>query len=119
MINPLSVLFMLVTAVFNMSVQDDPVSAFADKVADARVRLEYSYLADDGGMKLSGKGIATVQVNTWIKKKSDSIKDLKKDYFHWSKNGPNYNTQANAVAHHPSIQAPAKEPYYTYGLITK
>ena len=64
-------------------------------------------------------GIATVQVNTWIKKKSDSIKDLKKDYFHWSKNGPNYNTQANAVAHHPSIQAPAKEPYYTYGLITK
>ena len=27
-------------------------------------------------------GIATVQVNTWIKKKSDSIKDLKKDYFH-------------------------------------
>ena len=25
--------------------------------------------------------IATVQVNTWIKKKSDTIKDLKKDYF--------------------------------------
>lgn len=65
MINPLSVLFMLVTAVFNMSVQDDPVSAFADKVADARVRLEYSYLADDGGMKLSGKGIATVQDNCY------------------------------------------------------
>lgn len=64
-------------------------------------------------------GIATVQVNTWIKKKSDTIKDLKKDYFHWSKNGENYNTSANAVAHHPNIKAPEKEPYYTYGLITK
>ncbi len=64
-------------------------------------------------------GIATVQVNTWIKKKSDSIKDLKKDYFHWSKNGANYNTPANATAHHTNIKAPKKEPYYTYGLITK
>lgn len=64
-------------------------------------------------------GIATVQVNTWIRKKADSIKDLKKDYFHWSKNGENYNTSANAVAHHPNIKAPEKEPYYTYGLITK
>lgn len=64
-------------------------------------------------------GIATVQVNTWIKKKSDSIKDLKKDYFHWSKNGANYDTPANAIAHHTNIKAPEKEPYYTYGLITK
>lgn len=64
-------------------------------------------------------GIATVQVNTWIKKKSDSIKDLKKDYFHWSKNGANYDTPANAAAHHSNIKAPEKEPYYTYGLITK
>ena len=64
-------------------------------------------------------GIATVQVNTWIKKKSDSIKDLKKDYFHWSKNGANYDTPANATAHHTNIKAPKKEPYYTYGLITK
>lgn len=64
-------------------------------------------------------GIATVQVNTWIKKKSDSIKDLKKDYFHWSKNGANYDTPANATAHHTNIKAPEKEPYYTYGLITK
>lgn len=64
-------------------------------------------------------GIATVQVNTWIKKKSDSIKDLKKDYFHWSKNGANYDTPANATAHHSNIKAPEKEPYYTYGLITK
>lgn len=62
---------------------------------------------------------ATVQVNTWIKKKSDTIKDLKKDYFHWSKNGENYDTTANAVAHHPNIKAPEQEPYYTYGLITK
>ena len=64
-------------------------------------------------------GIATVQVNTWIKKKSDSIEDLKKDYFHWSKNGANYDTPANATAHHSNIKAPEKEPYYTYGLITK
>lgn len=64
-------------------------------------------------------GIATVQVNTWIKKKSDSIKDLKKDYFHWSKNGANSDTPANATAHHSNIKAPEKEPYYTYGLITK
>ncbi len=63
--------------------------------------------------------IATVQVNTWIKKKSDTIKDLKKDYFHWSKNGANYDAPANAVAHHPAVKAPEKEPYYTYGLITK
>lgn len=63
--------------------------------------------------------IVTVQVNTWIKKKSDTVIDLKKDYFHWSKNGVNYDTKANAVAHHPSIKAPEKEPYYTYGLITK
>ena len=60
-----------------------------------------------------------VQVNTWIKKKSDTVKDLKKDYFHWTKNGANYDTQANAVAHHTNIKAPAVEPYYTYGLITK
>ncbi len=63
--------------------------------------------------------IATVHVNTWIKKKSDTIKDLKKDYFHWSKNGANYDAPANAVAHHPAVKAPEKEPYYTYGLITK
>lgn len=63
--------------------------------------------------------IVTVQVNTWIKKKSDTVIDLKKDYFHWSKNGENYDAPANAVAHHPDIKFPDKEPYYTYGLITK
>ena len=47
------------------------------------------------------------------------FKDLKKDYFHWSKNGANYDTPANATAHHTNIKAPEKEPYYTYGLITK
>ena len=60
-----------------------------------------------------------VQVNTWIKKKSDTVKDLKKDYFHWTKNGANYDTPANAVAHHTNIKAPEVEPYYTFGLITK
>ena len=62
---------------------------------------------------------ATVQVNTWIKKKSDTIKDLKSGYFHWGTNGINGDTRANAVAHHPDIKVPEIEPYYTYGLITK
>ncbi len=64
-------------------------------------------------------GIATVKVNTWIKKKADTIKDLEKEYFHWSKNGAKYDTPANAIAHHPNIKAPKIEPYYIYGLITK
>lgn len=62
-------------------------------------------------------GIATVQVNTWIKKKSDTVKDLKSDTLHWSKNGIDGSGVANAIAHHPNAKFPEKEPYYTYGLI--
>lgn len=60
-----------------------------------------------------------VQVNTWIKKKSDTVKDLQPNKFHFYTNGINGDKKANAVAHHPTVQKPDKEPYYTYGLITK
>lgn len=59
----------------------------------------------------------TVRVNTWIKKKSDTVKDLKSDTLHWSKNGIDGSGVANAIAHHPNAKFPEKEPYYTYGLI--
>lgn len=83
-----------------------------------------AYVTHDGDMlklyqEWKEMGIATVQVNTWIKKKSDTIKDLKSGYFHWGTNGINGDTRANAVAHHPDIKVPEIEPYYTYGLITK
>lgn len=62
-------------------------------------------------------GIATVKVNTWIRKKSDTVKDLLPDTLHWSKNGIDGSGVANAIAHHPTAKFPEKEPYYTYGLI--
>lgn len=58
-----------------------------------------------------------VNVNTWIRKKSDTVKDLLPDTLHWSKNGIDGSGVANAIAHHPEAKLPEKEPYYTYGLI--
>lgn len=68
-------------------------------------------------------GIATVQVNTWIKKKSDTIKDLKQNNFHFGYMDKNKTQKSNAYAnkdkYHSNVNLPEKEPYYTYGLITK
>lgn len=64
-------------------------------------------------------GIATVNVNTWIKKKSNTVKDLQSNKFHFYTSDKSGTKKANAVAHHPSILPPDKEPYYTYGLIAK
>lgn len=68
-------------------------------------------------------GIATVQVNTWIKKKSDTIKDLKQNNFHFGYMDKNKtqksNAHANKAKYHSNVNLPEKEPYYTYGLITK
>ena len=62
-------------------------------------------------------GIATVNVNTWMKKKSNTVKDLDGNTFIWSKNGKNHDIDANAVQHHKNIKRPAKEPYYMQGVI--
>lgn len=68
-------------------------------------------------------GIATVKVNTWIKKKSDTIKDLKQNNFHFGYMDKNKTQKSNAYAnkakYHSNVNLPEKEPYYTYGLITK
>lgn len=67
--------------------------------------------------------IATVKVNTWIKKKSDTIKDLKQNNFHFGYMDKNKTQKSNAYAnkakYHSNVNLPEKEPYYTYGLITK
>lgn len=68
-------------------------------------------------------GIATVKVNTWIKKKSDTIKDLKQNNFHFGYMDKNKtqksNAHANKAKYYTNVNVPDKEPYYTYGLITK
>lgn len=61
--------------------------------------------------------VATVNVNTWYRKKSDTVKTLTKDNFYWSKNGADGLTSANALQYFPNVKPPVKEPYYTYGLI--
>lgn len=61
--------------------------------------------------------VATVNVNTWYRKKSDTVKELNKNNFYWSKNGADGLTSANAVQYFPNVKPPVKEPYYTYGLI--
>ncbi len=67
----------------------------------------------------SEMNIVTVHVTTWIKKKSNDIKELDKTRFYWTKNGINGDKTANAVAHHSSVKPPEKEPYYTHGLRVK
>ena len=78
---------------------------------------------DNGNLKLyqtwKELGIATVNVNTWIKKKSNDIKDLQPNKFHFYYSDINGTKKANAVAHHPDILPPDEEPYYTYGLIAR
>lgn len=68
-------------------------------------------------------GIATVQVNTWIKKKSDTIKDLKQNNFHFGYMDKNKTQKSNAYAnqakYHSNVNLPDKEPYYTYGRIVR
>lgn len=68
-------------------------------------------------------GIATVKVNTWIKKKSDTVKDLKQNNFHFGYMDKNKTQKSNAYAnkdkYYPNVNVPDKEPYYTHGLITK
>lgn len=60
----------------------------------------------------------TVRVNTWIKKKSDTVKTLNPDEFIWTKDGADYSQKAHATKYF-NAQSPSKEPYYAYGLITK
>lgn len=78
---------------------------------------------DNGNLKLyqtwKELGIATVNVNTWIKKKSNDIKDLQPNKFHFYYSDINGTKKANAVAHHPDILPPDNEPYYTYGRISQ
>lgn len=68
-------------------------------------------------------GLATVKVNTWIKKKSDTIKDLKQNNFHFGYMDKNKTQKSNAYTnkdkYYSNVNVPDKEPYYTYGLITK
>ncbi|MDE7314824.1 MAG: Ig-like domain-containing protein [Mucispirillum sp.] len=67
--------------------------------------------------------IATVKVNTWIKKKSDTVKDLKQNNFHFGYMDKNKTQKSNAYAnkdkYYSNVNVPDKEPYYTHGLITK
>ena len=78
---------------------------------------------DNGNLKLyqtwKELGIATVNVYTWIKKKSNDVKDLQPNKFHFYYSDKNGTKKANAVAHHPDILPPDEEPYYTYGLIIR
>lgn len=60
----------------------------------------------------------TVKVNTWIKKKSNTVKTLDPKTFIWTKDGAAYNQKAHAVKYF-SAASPSKEPYYAYGRITK
>lgn len=80
-----------------------------------------AYVSMDNGMLKTYQSfkvsVATVNVNTWYRKKSDTVKTLTKDNFYWTKNGADGLTSANAVQYFPNVKAPAKEPYYTYGLI--
>ncbi len=77
---------------------------------------------DNGNLKLYqtwSESIATVNVYTWIKKKSNDIKDLQSNKFHFFTNGINGDTKANAYKYYPNILPPDKEPYYTYGRIVR
>lgn len=77
---------------------------------------------DNGNLKLYqtwSESIATVNVYTWIKKKSNDIKDLQSNKFHFFTNGINGDTRANAYKYYPNILPPDKEPYYTYGRIVR
>lgn len=80
-----------------------------------------AYVSMDNGMLKTNQSfkvsVATVNVNTWYRKKSDTVKTLNKDNFYWSKNGADGLTSANAVQYFPNVKPPVKEPYYTYGLI--
>lgn len=49
-------------------------------------------------------GIATVKVNTWIKKKSDTIKDLKQNNFHFGYMDKNKTQKSNAYANKAKYQ---------------
>ena len=62
------------------------------------------------------QSIATVTVNTYMKKKSDTVKTLEDDVFYWTKNGKDGSTAANATKYY-NHKNPAKEPYYTYGVV--
>lgn len=77
---------------------------------------------DNGQLKLYqtwSESIATVNVYTWIKKKSNDIKDLQPNKFHFYTSDINGSKKANAVSYYPDILPPDNEPYYTYGRISQ
>lgn len=77
---------------------------------------------ENGNLKLYQtwpESIATVNVYTWIKKKSNTVKDLQSNKFHFYTSDKSGTKKANAVTYYPEILKPDKEPYYTYGLIAK